>query len=544
MKKPSLLLGALVGLLLAPPLIVMFALGNALAGLAFAPFDLFDWVARTLPGPLITFGIDTMVGVIRGLNLGPTDTTAKLAEQAMAIGIAVGLSVVFGALVFAFLNRLGGKDSALSGLIMGGVIGVPLLLISLNVNPDSAAEPLVAAIWIVGLSILWGMALISIYQRLTVPAAPTSETNRVSAEAIDRRSFLIRVGGSAAVITVVGAGVSALLGQNSGRGQSAALAGDAALPGGLPNANDPVVPVPGTRPEITPVEDHYRIDIRTTPLVIPAEGYTLPFTTRIGGTEETVVRTLTLDEIRAYPATDAYITMSCISNPIAGDLISTTRWTGVSFQRLLADMDIPEGATHLKITSGDGFDETVALDLIAADERIMLTYDWDGQPLTAEHGFPLRIHVPDLYGMKQPKWITNIEFISGDEDGYWVRRGWDKVARVRTTSVIDTVYTRAITETPETTVIPIGGIAWAGARGLSAVEIRVDGGEWMPAQLRAPISDRTWQLWRFDWEFSEGSHMFEVRAIEADGTPQIEERTGVRPSGATGLHSVRERVAL
>jgi hypothetical protein len=146
--------------------------------------------------------------------------------------------------------------------------------------------------------------------------------------------------------------------------------------------------------------------------------------------------------------------------------------------------------------------------------------------------------------MKQPKWITNIEFISGDEDGYWVRRGWDKVARVRTTSVIDTVYTRAITETPETTVIPIGGIAWAGARGLSAVEIRVDGGEWMPAQLRAPISDRTWQLWRFDWEFSEGSHTFEVRAIEADGTPQIEERAGVRPSGATGLHSARERITL
>lgn len=544
MKKPSLLLGALVGLLLAPPLIVVFAIGNALAGLAFAPFDLFDWTARTLPGPVITFGIDSMVGIIRGLNLGPTDTTAKLAEQAMAIGVAVGLSAVFGALFFALMNRLGGKDSTLPGLIVGAVIGIPLLLVSLDVNPDSAADPLVAALWIVGLSVVWGMALQSIYQRLAMPAASASETNRVSAEAIDRRSFLIRVGGSAAVITVIGAGVSAFLGRDSGSGQAVAQAGNAVLPDGLPNASDSVEPAPGTRPEITPVEDHYRIDIRTTPLVIAAEGYTLPFTTRIGSDSDTTLTTMTLDEIRAYPATDAYITMSCISNPIAGDLISTTRWTGVSFQQLLADMAIPEGATHLKITSGDGFDETLALDWIAADERIMLAYDWDGQPLTAEHGFPLRIHVPDLYGMKQPKWITNIEFISGDEDGYWVRRGWDKVARVRTTSVIDTVYTRAITETPDTTVIPIGGIAWAGARGLSAVEVRVDGGDWIPAQLRAPISDRTWQLWRFDWEFSEGAHTFEVRALEADGTPQIEDRAGVRPSGATGLHSARERIAL
>jgi DMSO/TMAO reductase YedYZ molybdopterin-dependent catalytic subunit len=544
MKKPSSMLGALVGLLLAPPLIAVFALGSTLAGLAFAPFDLFDWMARVLPGALITFGIDTMVSIIRGLSLGPTDAAAKLAEQAMAVGIAVGLSAVFGALFFGLMSRLSGKSAAPLGLIAGAVVGVPLLLISLTVNPDSAAKPPTAAVWIVGLSAAWGMALQAVYGRLAVPDAPDAPAKRVSAEAIDRRTFLIRVGGSAAVITVLGAGVSAWLGRESGRQASAVSAGGAALPEGLPNADDPVKPVPGTRPEITPVEDHYRIDIRTTPLVIAAEGYTLPFTTRIGSESEIVVKTLTLDEIRAYPATDAYITMSCISNPIGGDLISTTRWTGVSLQRLLADMDIPPSAAYLKIISGDGFDETVSLDLIAADERIMLAYDWDGQPLTAEHGFPLRIHIPDLYGMKQPKWITKIEFISSDEDGYWVRRGWDKVARVRTTSVIDTVYTDALVENPDSTIIPIGGIAWAGARGISAVEVRVDGGEWMPAQVRAPISDRTWQLWRFDWAFSEGSHTFEVRAFEADGTPQIEARTGVRPSGATGIHSVRERIAL
>src|SRR5690606_5723777 len=111
------------------------------------------------------------------------------------------------------------------------------------------------------------------------------------------------------------------------------------------------------------------------------------------------------------------------------------------------------------------FDETIALDMIDADERILLTYAWDDQPLPVRNGFPLRIHIPDLYGMKQPKWITQIEFISGDQDGYWVRRGWDKVAQARATSVIDTVATDAIMTTDDgRRLIPIGGIAWAGAR--------------------------------------------------------------------------------
>lgn len=554
MRKPSLLTGALIGVLIAAPLLVVFALGNSLFGLPFVPFDLFDWLVPVLPSDLLNTGKEIMISVITGLGLGRLDTTAKIAEQAMGVGIALLMSLVVGALFFALMNairRAENRPSSVPGIILGVFVGVPLLLISLAVNFDAAADPITAAIWIVGLSVVWGMVVNAIYTRLAQPDAVTTPapSNAVpnalpnaSAEALDRRQFIVRVGGAAAAITVVGAGVSALLGRGEAETETSGVSTEA-LSDVRVDADDGFAPVPGTRAEVTPVEDHYRIDIRTTPLVIEPEGYVLPFTTRLNGSEETLT-TFTLEQIREYPATDAYITMSCISNPIGGDLISTTRWTGVSMQTLLADVPVPAGATHLKIMGGDGFDETVALDLIASDERIMLTYDWGGAPLTNKYGFPLRIHIPDLFGMKQPKWIIGMEFIGADEDGYWVRRGWDKVARVRATSVIDTVYIDNITENEGTTIVPIGGIAWAGARGLSSVELRIDEGEWTPVELRAPLTDRTWQLWRYDWTFSEGSHTFEVRCIEADGTPQIEQRAGTLPSGATGLHSVRESIRL
>ncbi len=140
--------------------------------------------------------------------------------------------------------------------------------------------------------------------------------------------------------------------------------------------------------------------------------------------------------------------------------------------------------------------------------------------------------------MKQPKWITAIEAIAEDEDGYWVVRGWDKEARVRATAVIDVVADDLRHTRDGMTLVPIGGIAYAGARGISAVEVRVDDGPWQPAQLRQPLSDTTWVLWRYEWPFVAGRHTFSVRCQEGDGTPQIEARAGTFPSGATGYHDL------
>jgi hypothetical protein len=246
--------------------------------------------------------------------------------------------------------------------------------------------------------------------------------------------------------------------------------------------------------------------------------------------------TLTIDDLKTgYDPLHQYITLACISNPIGGDLTSTTRWTGARLKEVLADAKPQAAATHIKITSQDGFYETVALDLIESDERIMLTYNWDGIPLLYEHGFPLRVYVPDRYGMKQPKWITDIELMDHDEDGYWVVRSWDKVAQMRATSVVDVVAGDMTYEQDGQVMVPVGGIAHAGARGISKVEVRVDDGDWTEAKLRSPLSQTTWVIWRYDWPFEAGKHTFAVRCYEGDGTTQITDTHAPHPSGATGI---------
>ncbi|RMG84224.1 MAG: molybdopterin-binding oxidoreductase, partial [Chloroflexi bacterium] len=184
----------------------------------------------------------------------------------------------------------------------------------------------------------------------------------------------------------------------------------------------------------------------------------------------------------------------------------------------------------------------LSLELVREDPRIMLCYAWDGQPLRQKHGFPLRVYIPNLYGMKQPKWITRITAVEDWEPGYWVVRGWSATAEVRTTSVIDTIAIDSVYEADGQQYVPMGGIAYSGARGISKVEVRVDDGEWQEARLRTPLSETTWVIWRYDWPFEEGRHTFTVRTFEADGTPQIADINPRRPDGATGLHSVETRV--
>jgi len=350
-------------------------------------------------------------------------------------------------------------------------------------------------------------------------------------ERLDRRSFLVRLGAATATITVAGAVVGSLADRRRRREIATGKRWSAEHP--LPNSSAEVSPAPGTRPEYTPLEDHYRIDITTIPPVIDGETWRL----KVGGLVERPLE-LTLEKIRDYEPLNQFVTLACISNPIAGSLIGTTRWTGVSMQRLLPDLRLAPTATHLKLSSADRFYEVVSLDAIRADPRVMLAYDWDGVPLTTKHGFPLRIYIPDLYGMKQPKWLVSIEATDQWEPGYWVKRGWDRIARMKATSVIDTVSVdMMLAQADSNTRIPIGGIAHAGARGISKVEVRVDDGPWREARLRAPLSETTWVVWRYDWPFQPGNHTFTVRCFDGGGVPQIVDVAPPHPSGASGLHA-------
>ena len=529
--------GILAGGLLTAPLVGLMYLVDKLAGLPFVPFALFDWIARVLPGPLVTFGIDLMIDGLRLVGLSVA-AAAKTGEQAAAILLFFFIGLVGGAVFFGIIKRRSAEPNITAGLVAGALFGLPMIAVSLPMG-QSTVHPIITFVVLLVLFLAWGGALVPVYRRMTLLKPMTDSEQEVrSAWVINRRQFLIRLGATTATITVLSGGLGSILAQSERRQLDRAVAGSmdkAAMPKrrSFPNDGDPLAPAPGTRSEYTEVEDHYQVYLRTEPTYIELATWSLPIT---GLVDNPLV--LTLDQIQHnYESRDQYVTLSCISGRVGTTLISTTWWTGVSLQKILADVQPQSAAQYLIITSGDGFHETVALDLIASDERIMLCYAWDGEPIPFDHGFPLRIWLPDLYGMKQPKWITGIEVTDEYEPGYWVKRSWDEVAQVKSTSVIDTVAVDAIYERDNQKLVPVGGIAFAGARGISRVEVSVDGGAWQEAQLRAPLSETTWVIWRYDWPFQEGDHTFQVRCVEADGTPQIEQEQGNRPDGASGLHS-------
>ncbi|MDX1414156.1 MAG: molybdopterin-dependent oxidoreductase [Candidatus Promineifilaceae bacterium] len=543
MRKLSLGTGILVGGLLTAVLMGVLFLGQQLAGLPFVPYDLFNWIARELPGNLVTLGIDLMIDTMLLLNISVVDA-AKTAERLQALFLFWAGGTFAGMVYFAVMKFRQARADILSGVIMGALFGLPLIAVSLVIS-QSNIHPLLQFLWLALLFLAWGVALSSTYARLerisqtAVTAAVGEEMDVRSVERIGRRKFLIRFGATTAVITVLSGGLGLALATAERRRREEALEdtmahnSDAAEASSFPNANDPVVPVPGTRPEYTPIKDHYQVFLQTEPTVINGEEWMLPVT---GLVDNPLL--LTIDDIRDnYEKRDQYVTITCISGRVGTGLISTTQWSGASLQEVLADAMVQDSARYLIIESGDGFHETVDLELIATDERIMLCYEWDGNTLPIDHGYPLRIWIPDRYGMKQPKWITSMELVNEYVEGYWVSRNWDKEAIVKATSVIDTVAVDHIIENGGQTLVPIGGIAYAGARGISKVEVSVDGGPWEEAQLRSPLSETTWVIWRYEWPFTAGEHTFEVRCVEGDGTPQIEQQSDARPDGSSGIHS-------
>ena len=436
-RKPTLWLGALVGGLLTTTLTSLLFLADQIAGLPFIPFDVFDYVSRILPGPLLTFGIDMMVEMIIAFNMGETSAAAKSAEQAMGLGAFLVLGTLAITLLYWLMNRSNtSARNLIPGLALGLAFGAVLMLISSQINLTATAPVVAQIVWVVLAFAVWGLAANWIYNDLahsegkTKTDEETGET--VTVEPLNRRQFMVRVGGASALLTVVGAGLGALVGGRPGEGGVVSgIPSDAPTDGSgnvLPNAADTMTPAPGTRPEYTPLDNHYRIDISSRPPVIDAAEWRLEVT----GLVDNPVSLSLEDLYDKFERIERFITLSCISNRIGGTLISTIKWSGFRMKDFLDYVQPQADAVAMKITGADNFDEYVMLDVVEAEERVMFAYEWDDQPLKQKHGFPLRIFIPDRYGMKQPKWIKSIEFVDAWAEGYWVRRGWSKEAMVNT----------------------------------------------------------------------------------------------------------------
>jgi DMSO/TMAO reductase YedYZ molybdopterin-dependent catalytic subunit len=353
-----------------------------------------------------------------------------------------------------------------------------------------------------------------------------------------RRSLLVR--GSTLGVAAVAAG---LFGRSLVARAGAAPAGaDAEIPPAgdvlppLAGATDLSPRVAGLTPIVVPNDRFYQIDTALLTPVVDATTWHL----RIHGMVDRET-TLSWEELLGLPLFEQYVTIACVSNEVGGGLVGNAKWTGVRLREVLDLAGVQPAATQLVGRSVDGWTAGMPTAWIMDPAREpMIAVRMNDAPLPPRHGFPARLIVPGLYGyVSATKWLAELELTTLDAfDAYWVPLGWAKEAPILTQSRIDTPRNSAAVAAGR---VPIAGVAWAPDRGISGVEVSIDG-SWQPARLSQPISDATWVQWVFEWEASPGSHTLQVRATDGDGVVQDERSTPPAPDGARGWHTVQVSV--
>jgi DMSO/TMAO reductase YedYZ molybdopterin-dependent catalytic subunit len=290
--------------------------------------------------------------------------------------------------------------------------------------------------------------------------------------------------------------------------------------------------VPGVSPFFTPNDEFYRVD---TTLFVP-QLRVQDWRLRIHGMVDRELE-IGFEELIARPLIERDITLNCVSNPVGGRYVGNARWIGAALKPLLDEAGAHPSATQIASTSSDGM--TIGTPTaVALDGRdAMLAVAMNGQPLPFEHGFPVRMLVPGLYGYESAtKWIVDIELTTLEAfHAYWVQRGWAQVAGLQTASRIDTPDRGARVAAGPVTV---AGVAWAQHRGIDRVEVSVDGGAWNEATLSAEDSIDTWRQWTWRWNATAGDHVLSVRATDGNGDVQPGMHAPPFPSGSRGWDEV------
>lgn len=426
---------------------------------------------------------------------------------------------------------------AMVGAAMFGLVGAAAALA--GVGGFAAAVPSIAG-GVVGALVIGPLArrAWTDSQRAEDASPPSAESPIVHwasgpAPGASRRAFLAAVG----LVTLVGVGAAA-----SGRRLRSRF--DAAVERAkvsLPKAKRPLEPldlakyeagVDGATPFITPNREFYRVDTALEVPQVDLESWTL-------GITGLVYRELTFSyaDLLARDLVEYDLTLTCVSNEVGGRLAGTARWLGVPLRELLAEAGIQESADQVVGRSVDGYTCGFPVDVLDDDRSALVAVGMNGEVLPVEHGFPARLLVAGLYGyVSATKWLTELEITRFDRfDQYWVPRGWDAKAPIKTFSRIDTP---AGLGRLDRGTHPIAGVAWAQTRGISKVEVRVDGGPWTEAELKPVPNDETWCQWVLPWDFEQGSHDITCRATDGSGEVQTEQRASPRPNGASGWDSV------
>jgi DMSO/TMAO reductase YedYZ molybdopterin-dependent catalytic subunit len=309
----------------------------------------------------------------------------------------------------------------------------------------------------------------------------------------------------------------------------------------LPRPRTPAPPIPAdVQPKgvalpsfVTASADFYRVD---TALSVPQLSHG-DWRLRIHGMVDREA-TYSFDDLARFDVIETVTTLTCVSNPVGGNLISTGIWTGYRVADLLAAAGVHADADMVLSTSIDGFSAGTPVQALTDGRDALLAVGLNGQPLPIEHGYPARLVVPGLYGyVSATKWVVDMELTRfAHAQAYWTRMGWAARAPIKTESRID--VPRGGQRVPMGPVV-FGGVAWAQNRGVRAVEVRIDDGAWQPAQLGASYSNQTWRLWSFPWQAkSPGKQTITVRATDNTGAVQTADQADPVPDGATGWHTV------
>jgi len=295
-----------------------------------------------------------------------------------------------------------------------------------------------------------------------------------------------------------------------------------------------VVPTGAVTP-ITPNSQFYVEDIHGPPKSLNTETWRLKITGKVDRP-----LTLSLDQIRQRPTVRRIITLSCIGNPVGGYALGNAEWEGVLLKDLLEEAD-PDFFTKTLIFKGaDGYHDSIPLSR-GRHRAALLAHTMNGEPLPREHGFPLRLLVPGLYGIKQVKWITEIEISNETHTGYWEKRNWSRDGKVKIISRIDFPKNDTWVQGSKTV---IRGIAFAGDRGIQYVQVSTDGERsWSLAQLEQPLSPYSWVFWSFPMDLPRsGRYSIAVRAADQYSGIQRDDRRDPFPNGTSGIHRVQFNV--
>jgi len=527
--------GALAGLVAAALLLGTASALAALVGRGSDPFlAVGDAVVRLSPQALTSFAISTFGTydkLVLFVGIGVVVTLAAaasgvVATRRLALGVVLPLLLVVAALV-AVLTSPGTTALALLPTVVGTLVaGAAFLWLVRLAGSSRATSPGPVPVPDADVAQQQGRGT---QAGGGATAAPTDHGTGAPAS---RRLFL----GVAGAGALTAAGLAAVGRVLDGTLRDATASRDRLA---LPAAGNTLPDVPAGAelvdgaPFRTPNADFYRVDTALTVPQIPAEGWTV----RVHGL---VDRPLELDWnalTTRFEVMDREITLVCVSNPVGGELAGNAVWRGIRLSDVLAEAGVDPAADMVLSTSVDGWTASTPLAALVDAEDPLLAFAMNGEPLPFDHGFPVRMVVPGLYGyVSATKWVTDLKVTTFAEDeAYWTPRGYAAEAPVKVASRIELPASFARLATGP---VVVAGTAWHPGVGIDAVEVRVDDGDWQPAELGEVPGPTTWRQWRYEWAAEPGQHTLRVRATDAEGEVQTDERAEIAPDGSSGWHSV------